>query len=185
MHGLGSSRVNHADYARRLVEAGLGALALDLRGSGDSGGAIDAGTVDDVLAALDWLAGRGAGPLGLRGSSMGGFLALHAAARHPGVRAVAAICAAQERGLAERRGLAWALDMPLRDAVARDDGVARGYWHATGDEVVPWHWSWTLAAASPHPRRLRITLGGHHRSLQHDPAVQADTVDFLRRHLAG
>lgn len=73
--------------------------------------------------------------------------------------------------------------LPLEPAVARDDGVARGYWHAAGDEVVPWQWSRVLHGLSPHPRHLRVALGGHHRSLQHDPAVQADTVAFLERHL--
>jgi hypothetical protein len=27
-------------------------------------------------------------------------------------------------------------------------------------------------------------MGGHHRSLQHDPGTQADTEAFLLRHLA-
>ena len=185
VHGAGSNRQNHRDYARRVASAGMSAVAIDLRGHGESGGTLDAGTIDDVLAALDWLTGQGADPLGLRGSSLGGFLALNAAARHRGVRAVAAIAPAQERGLADRRGLTWALDMPLRDAVARDDGVARGYWHASGDEIVPWTWSWSLAARSPDPWHLRVVMGGHHQSLQHDPIVQADTVAFLRGHLAG
>lgn len=102
----------------------------------------------------------------------------------PVVRAVAAICPAHQYGLADRRGLTWALDTPLQQAVARDDAVARGYWHATGDELVPWQWSQELFGLSPHPRHLRIVMGGHHTSLQHDPRVQADTVTFLRRHLA-
>jgi dienelactone hydrolase len=185
VHGAGSNRQNHHDYARRVASAGMSAVAVDLRGHGESGGALDAGTIDDVLAALDWLAEQGAGPLGLRGSSLGGFLALNAAARHHNVRAVVAIAPAQERGLADRRGLKWALDMPLHDAVARNDGVARGYWHAHGDEIVPWTWSWSLSAHSPHPRHLRVVMGGNHQSLQHDPLVQADTVSFLRGHLAG
>ncbi len=184
LHGFGSARANHSDYARRLAAAGLSALTLDLRGHGESEGAMDAGMVDDVVVALDWLADRGAGPLGIRGSSLGGFLALHAATRHPGVRAVAALCPAHQDGLAERRGLPWARAMPLHEAVARDDGIARGYWHATGDELVAWTWSQTLCGLSPHPRHLRIAMGGHHTSLQHDPTVQAETISFLARHLA-
>jgi hypothetical protein len=31
--------------------------------------------------------------------------------------------------------------------------------------------------------RLRIALGGGHQSLQHDPAVLAETVAFLAAHL--
>jgi pimeloyl-ACP methyl ester carboxylesterase len=185
LHGLGSGRANHGDYAARLAAAGINALAIDLRGHGESGGTMDVGMVDDVLTALDWLAAEGAGALGVRGSSLGGFLALHAAVRHSGVRAVAAICPAHQDGLAQRRGLAWALEMPLEDAVAREDGVARGFWHATGDDLVPWQWSQQLFGLSPHPRRLRIAPGGDHGSLQHDPTVQADTIAFLSTHLSG
>ena len=185
LHGYGSGRANHGDYAARLAAVGINALALDLRGHGDSGGTTDAGMVDDVIAALDWLAAQGACALGIRGSSLGGFLALHAGVRHPAVRAVAVICPAHQDGLAHRRGLTWALDMPLQDVVAHDDAIARGYWHATGDELVPWQWSQQLFALSPQPRYLRIAMGGHHTSLQHDPVVQAGTVAFLREHLSG
>lgn len=185
LHGLGSSRASHADFAARVAAAGMTALALDLRGHGESGGIPDSGMVDDVVAGLAWLAANGATRLGIRGSSLGGFLALHAATRHPNVRAVVAICPATVEGLATRRGLSWARELPLEDAVARDDGIARGYWHATGDELIPWQASFALAQRSPRPRRLRIVLGGNHRSLQHDPAVQADTVAFLAEALLG
>ena len=183
LHGFGSERANHADYAARLAEAGVNAMALDLRGHGQSGGAMDIGMVDDVVTALEWFAARGCGALGVRGSSLGGFLALHAATRMPAVRAVVALCPAHQDGLAHRRGLDWALTLPLQEAVARNDGVARGYWHARGDELVPWQWSQLLHSRSPDPRHLRIVMGGHHRSLQHDRAVQDGTIAFLTRHL--
>ena len=183
LHGFGSSRASHADFAERVAAAGMTALALDLRGHGESGGEPDAGMIDDVVAALAWLAEDGASGLGIRGSSLGGFLALHAATRHRDVRAVVAICPATPEGLATRRGLTWARELPLEDAVGRDDGIARGYWHATGDELVPWQASFALSQWTPQPRQLRIVLGGHHRSLQHDSAVQADTVAFLAERL--
>jgi alpha-beta hydrolase superfamily lysophospholipase len=183
VHGAGSRKENHRDFAEACAAAGMSALALDLRGHGESAGAPDAGMLDDVLAALERLRAEGAAPLGLRGSSLGGFLALHAAARDPGVRAVAALCPAPAEGLARVLGADWPLALPLDRAVARADGVARGYWHARGDERVPWTHSMRLAALTPQPRRLRIAMGGHHRSLQHDPAVIAETVAFLAGHL--
>lgn len=183
LHGFASGRANHRDYAALLAESGLNALAIDLRGHGESDGSPDGGMIDDALAALDWLADAGVAHLGLRGSSLGGFLALHAATRHPQVRAVVAICPAHHEGLADRRGLAWAVDMPLLDCVARQDAIARGYWHAAGDELVPWQWSRELFMRSPHPRALRIAMGGTHTSQQHDPGVQAETIAFLRRFL--
>jgi alpha-beta hydrolase superfamily lysophospholipase len=183
VHGYGSRKENHADFAERCAAAGMAALAIDLRGHGASGGRADAGMLDDVLAALAELRGRGHARLGLRGSSLGGFLALHAAARDPAVRAVVAVCPARPEGLARLLDADWPLARPLAPAVAREDGVARGYWHATGDDRVLWGATFALAGVTPQPMRLRIALGGSHRSLQHDPRVLAETAGFLAAHL--
>jgi len=183
VHGHGSHKELHADFAERLCEAGLAALALDLRGHGASDGDLDAGCLDDVLTAVDELAARGHAPVGLRGSSMGGLLALLAAERRGAVRAVAAICPAPPERMPLLVGERWptALRAPLRP---RRTGVARGLWHATGDERVPWFATRALAARCPQPRHLRIVLGGSHTSLQHDPVVQAETIAFLSEHMA-
>ncbi len=168
-----------------LARAGVAALALDLRGHGASGGELDAGVADDLRAGLDALAAAGHGALGLRGSSMGGLLALEAAAADARVRAVVTICPARPEGLARRIGADWPLALSPERSVARDDGVARGFWHATGDDKVPWGSTLALAGMAPQPMRLRIALGGGHNTLQHDPAVLAETVDFLAGHLGG
>ncbi|MFN8109737.1 MAG: hypothetical protein U0Y82_07805 [Thermoleophilia bacterium] len=107
---------------------------------------------------------------------------MHAAVRAPGVAAVVAICPAQAGPLSTRAG-AWAASLEVAPAVSRADGIARGYWHATGDEVVPWGATMDLMQRTHQPKRLRVVLGGHHRSLQHDPGVMADTVAFLAAHL--
>jgi uncharacterized protein len=182
IHGAGSRKENHRDFAELASQAGFAALTLDLRGHGDSEGEPDAGMLDDVLGALDHLAALGYGPLGLRGSSLGGFLALHAAARHPDVKAVVAICPAQAESLARLFLANWPYAWPIGQAVAAP-GIARAFWHATGDERVPWQVTFALSQLAPQPRKLRVVMGGHHRSLQHDPAVLADTVEFLRSHL--
>jgi pimeloyl-ACP methyl ester carboxylesterase len=61
---------------------GLGCLRFDYSGTGSSGGDFADGTLDrwldEVLAAIDMLSD---GPLILAGSSMGGWLAIHAALR--------------------------------------------------------------------------------------------------------
>lgn len=181
--GLGSRKDNHLDMGRALSTAGVAALALDIRGHGDSDGRLDGGCVDDVAAALDVLAARGHTRLGVRGSSMGGMLALLAAAADPRVRAVVAICPARPGALADRIDAEWPRSIDLDVAVSSDDGVARGFWHATGDESVPWGHSFALAGRSHPPMRLRVHLGGSHGSLQHDPAVLAETVAFLAEHL--
>jgi len=181
--GLGSRRANHSDCAEVCHSRGMGALTLDLRGHGDSEGALGPGALDDVLSAIDALIAHGHTSIGLRGSSMGGFLSLIAASRHPAVRCVVAICPARPEALAARIGDPWPCNFSLRDAVAVDDGVARGYWHATGDATVPWNATAALAQHTAHPRHLRVVLGGSHNSLQHDPRVLADTGAFLQTHL--
>ena len=95
LHGAGSAKESHFDFARGCRDEGMAALAFDSRGHGRSEGDFGPGAVDDVLAMADLL--RAHVPrVALRGSSMGGFLALHAAARDPSICAVVAICPAPE-----------------------------------------------------------------------------------------
>ena len=185
LHGYGSRKDNHVDFAERLRGLGMWVIIPDLRGHGGTPGPMDEGMVGDVLASLDDLTYRGAGLLGLRGSSMGGFLALTCAPMHADMRAVVAICPARPESLAVRLGDDWPLAHPLGPSTGRHDGVARGFWHATGDDVVPWGVTYDLWSRAAQPKHLRIEMGGHHQSLQHDPRVQADTAAFLAEHLLG
>ena len=78
--------------------AGLGYLRLDYSGTGSSGGEFAEGTLDrwleEVLAAIDMLV---EGPVLLIGSSMGGWLALHAAMKRPDrVKALVGVAAAPD-----------------------------------------------------------------------------------------
>ena len=99
LHGAGSSKESHHDFARAARSAGLSAVCFDQRGHGESGGALDGRVLDDVATVAGLL---GDVPLALRGSSMGGYLAILAAGRL-GARAAVAICPASADGLA--RGL--------------------------------------------------------------------------------
>src|SRR5579859_6184675 len=105
LHGAGSCKENHHDFARALVASGLAALAFDQRGHGESEGPMDGRALDDVAAMADLLRERTpeGTPVALRGSSMGGYLAI-LATRKAGAAAVVAICPASAEGLA--RGLA-------------------------------------------------------------------------------
>lgn len=76
--------------------AGLAFLRLDYSGTGSSGGEFSAGTLDrwleEVLEAIDMLI---EGPVLVIGSSMGGWLSLHAALKRPDrVKGVVCIAAA-------------------------------------------------------------------------------------------
>jgi len=186
LHGAGSQKENHFDFAHACTAAGLAAVVFDQRGHGASAGALDARALDDVAAMAALLAPA---PVALRGSSMGGWVALAAAAR-AGAAAVVAICPASgaqmRQGLREQR---WdvpvdvaALDalftsVDLETAAARL-GTGLLLQHAEGDETVPVAHSRALHAAAPRST-LDVLPGGDHRSVQHDAGAQARAVAFI------
>src|ERR1700722_12021929 len=48
LHGAGSAKENHHDYARVVLAAGFTAVTFDQRGHGESDGPMDARALDDV-----------------------------------------------------------------------------------------------------------------------------------------
>jgi alpha-beta hydrolase superfamily lysophospholipase len=194
LHGAGSAKESHFDFARGCREEGMVALAFDARGHGRSQGAFGPGAVDDVGAMVELVRAH-APQVALRGSSMGGFQAVHAAARDPSLCAVVAICPAPERSLLRmlRSGEPlrfdcdapateeWLESLDLFEAVGRigpDTGLL--LLHAKGDEQIPYTESQNLYAAAHEPKRLLVLPGGHHRSLQHDLELQALSRRFIR-----
>ncbi len=194
LHGAGSSKESHYDFARHARRLGLAAIAFDLRGHGDSEGELDDGVVGDIRTVASLLP---SGPLALRGSSLGGYLALTAAGE-VGAGAVVAICPAEAEAL--RRGIRSGRFDARIDASGFDEYL-RGHdetaavaaltaalllLHAEGDEVVPVEHSRALFTAAPMPVRRLITVpGGHHRSLQHDEEMQALSLSFVVRAFGG
>jgi pimeloyl-ACP methyl ester carboxylesterase len=167
LHGAGSCKESHHDYARALNAAGLAAIAFDQRGHGESDGPMDERALDDVSGMARILrSGSGTSelPVVLRGSS-----------------AVVAICPASPEGL--RRGVgagrlnfdadiesldAFLAAHDLNDAIAEIE-VPVLLLHAAGDEQVPVEHSRELATGLRSPAsRLIVLPGGHHRSIQHD-----------------
>jgi dipeptidyl aminopeptidase/acylaminoacyl peptidase len=100
-HGAGSRASRHEAFCIEAQRQGFAVLALDLRGHGDSGGSADGPLELDILAAADYLRHHpevDPARIYYRGSSMGGFYGLKAAAR-PVFAAVALVCPASERDL--------------------------------------------------------------------------------------
>jgi pimeloyl-ACP methyl ester carboxylesterase len=195
LHGAGSCKESHFDFARACRADGLAALCFDLRGHGESVGALDHRAVSDVASIAGLARERtGADAVALRGSSMGGYLALVSAAA-VGARAVVAICPASAsgmaRGLREQRfefradldGLGSVLAAHDELRAAEELDVPLLLLHAEGDEVVPVEHSRALHVATAGSRLVAVP-GGHHRSVQHDPELQAISIRFIREALA-
>src|ERR1700716_2556158 len=179
LHGAGSCKESHHDYARFVLPVGLAAIAFDQRGHGASEGPMDGRALDDVARIATLLRERIGDPdaaLAIRGSSMGGCLGIRAA---PIVRAraVVAICPAGVAGLRRalaNRTLRFDADVPSLDAMlaqqdleatVRSLEVPLLLLHAEGDEVVPVEQSRELATQMSAPgSRLIAIPGGHHRS---------------------
>jgi uncharacterized protein len=194
LHGAGSAKESHFDFARGCREDGMAALAYDARGHGDSGGSFGPGAIDDALAMVELLRAR-VPHVALRGSSMGAFQAIHAAARDSSVCAVVAICPSPEDGLLRflRSGrslefecdaeacVPWLESLDLFEAAARlGPETALLLMHARGDEQVPYMVSERLHEVAREPKRLLLLPGGHHRSVQHDLELQAASRKFIR-----
>jgi alpha-beta hydrolase superfamily lysophospholipase len=192
-HGSGSAKESHFDFARGCRADGIAAVAFDARGHGRSEGTFGASAFEDVLKLVE-LMRRHTTQVALRGSSMGGFCAINAAAREPDLAAVVAICPAPEdillRGLRSGELSDFELDREateellesssLYDAVARlAPDTALLLLHAEGDEQIPYTVSQELFEAAHEPKRLLLLPGGHHRSLQHDLELQAVSRRFI------
>src|SRR5919206_1028180 len=77
LHGAGSAKESHFDFARGCRADGMAALAYDARGHGHSEGSFGPSAFDDAQAMANVL--RAYAPrVALRGSSMGGWQAIHA-----------------------------------------------------------------------------------------------------------
>jgi alpha-beta hydrolase superfamily lysophospholipase len=200
VHGAGSRKENHADFARLATASGWAALTFDLPGHGKSEPEMTGGAIDAVISMVDLLAvqpGVDSARIAVRGSSLGGFLALLAAATAPEIAGVIAICPASEGHLARgvRSGRfemrigdpvdmeAWLLTQDVGEAVERIAGRPLILMHAEGDTQIPSDHSEELYELAGEPRKLVIPPGGAHTTVQHDPELQGMALRWLEREL--
>jgi alpha-beta hydrolase superfamily lysophospholipase len=202
-HGLGASK--DSDKYRLLGEAvpaaGLALARFDFRGCGESSGREEETTVgtrvEDVRAVLARLAGhpRLDGRIGLLGSSMGGFVALHvAAARGDGPPVVTWNAPANLADLAARAadtpgvGRALVEEQRARRYAVTPAGVRRHLViQGEADEVVAPAHGRALHARAADPRDLVLLPGADHRLTDpgHRQEAVGRSIAWLRRHLAG
>lgn len=208
-HGFGSSKERHAGFGERAAAAGFTTLIMDLRGHGESDGEVDANLFNDVAAAFLYLQSRPeVNPMnvGVRGSSMGGWLAIHTSAHLKEIAPVVAYCPTnegqltilmEEVGMVQRghpspmvQGtpprvnvnsvlqLLYRLD--ITKAVKRISPRHLLLVHCEGDEVVPSHISQRIYDEAREPKTLWLLPGGDHEFAQHDPQTDARVFEWLR-----
>lgn len=204
VHGAGSRKENHGDFGRACAASGWAGLAFDQRGHGASEDGMSPGAVRDVAAMAAFLAdldGVDPGKVCARGSSMGGLMAIEAAASSESIAGAVAICPAGGdhllRGLrAGRMAMriapggpksleAWLTEEDLLQAVQLMGSKPLLLIHARGDDQIPSEWSQELYASAQEPRKLILLPGGHHRSAQHDPELHGVALRWLERQLGG
>jgi pimeloyl-ACP methyl ester carboxylesterase len=192
--------------AEQAVAAGLAALTFDFRGHGASGGMLDAGGVDDVLAATEALHRLSGAPwVAARGASMGAMLLVLAARRRPeALRSLILLCPADgpsllrgldrlPRGaypeLSEGRYGGRFDEASLRPFLARLDLVeeARGLRrvllaHARDDDDVPFDHSRRLARVLTAPSRFIVLDEGGHHGPGRSPEVARATLEWALAH---
>ncbi|RMF21807.1 MAG: alpha/beta fold hydrolase [Deltaproteobacteria bacterium] len=211
-HGMESTR--HGNKQRAIVErfgpAGYTILRFDFSYVGDSEGSFEdltiSGEVDDLIGALDFLDEFGPARRILVGSSLGGAVALLAAAGEPervaGVATIAAVGdtalftrdldAAEIESWRRRGSRPWrdgSINVSFLDDVERLDilaAVARIrcpllVMHGRADSVVPPEHASAIAAAAGGPVRLEMFDGVGHRF--EEPGALEALLDVLERWL--
>lgn len=202
LHGFPGAEKN-ADIQRRLLGMGVASFAPHFCGAWGSEGVYSfSGLLDQALAALRFLKGRAFVDqcgLAVFGFSMGGWAAIHLAARSRGLKAAAAVApvgGAEMVGPDTREHVARlcrslrveSVDSLTRDFIAsvrRHDPAGSAarlscpllLVHGEADEVVPAAVSLRIFAAARGPKKLVMAPGAGHDFL--------DRRDWLTRLVCG
>jgi fermentation-respiration switch protein FrsA (DUF1100 family) len=201
-HGMGASKDSdkYLLLGRELPAAGLALARFDFRGSGESGGRHEDATIEtrvadlegvlDHLAKLPELNGR----FGLLGSSLGGYVALWAAAARAGGAPLPVVTWNAPVSLRElpgadpeQAGRALVAEVLRGDRDEAPAGVARVLViQADRDEVVPPAHGRRLFERAAEPRALHVIAGADHRLSDPDHRREAleQSRRFMLHHLA-
>jgi dienelactone hydrolase len=203
LHGFGRNAWTERHLAELAAASGYKVLVLALRGWLGADGHSDQGLrqPDDVIAAIEWLRRLPSvdpARVGLIGASMGGQVALLAAARRPPIRCVAALFPPTELehwyvanphmqpyldDLADAEGLR--LRSPLYHVHDIDAPVL--LLHGDNDENVPLDQSLrmteTLRAAGKEAELLIVSGASHFFSVRENAIARQRLFAFLRQHL--
>ena len=183
VHMLHKNRHDWDAVASRLASEGIGALAIDLRGHGESSGTLPEGEaadysvlVRDVTAARKYLASRGdvvPARIGIAGASIGANLAVLEAAADSAVASVALLSPSTDY-----RGL-------RIDAAMKKYGARPALMIASDDDAYAARSVKELQKAGGGPREVLILNHAGHGTvmLGHDVDLARTLVDWFHRTL--
>jgi pimeloyl-ACP methyl ester carboxylesterase len=179
VHMLSRNRGDWGGLPDRIRDAGITALAIDLRGHGQSSGSAQDlhAMIQDVRAAAHWLASRPnvrGDQMAIIGASLGASLALLAATELPQVRAIALLSPSLDyRGLRTDTGLIKRL------------GSRAIFLAASDQDPLALRTVRDIAAAPSGPREQHLSSALAHGTvlLDKDRDVGRVLVDWLRRSL--
>jgi alpha-beta hydrolase superfamily lysophospholipase len=183
VHMLHKSRRDWESVASRLASEGIGALALDLRGHGESTGSLPEGDsadysvlIRDVIAARRYLASRNdvqPSHVGIAGASIGANLAVLEASADTAVASVALLSPTTDY-----RGL-------RIEAAMKKYGARPALMIASDDDAYAVRSVKELQKAGGGTREALILNHAGHGTvmLGHDPDLARTLVDWFRRTL--
>jgi pimeloyl-ACP methyl ester carboxylesterase len=176
LHMLGGSKADWDTFAKELQKQGYAALALDLRGHGDSAKPTDwTKAPDDVLAAYQVLSARPEVDrfrTGIVGASIGSNLALMVGSSNPNVVAVVAL----SPGL-DYEGLNPSSSMP-------GFGERLSYLVASRDDAYSFSSIDSLDKLSISASTLKLETAGHGTAmLTNDPTLTPTLIEWLNKNL--
>lgn len=184
LHMMPSSRKSWEGFARRLNESGFGALAIDLRGHGESDGGPDGyreytdiehqKSIEDLKTAVDFQIKEGHSKIFLAGASIGANLALQYLAESD----KASVGALLSAGL-NYRGIE---TLPLVKKIGRDKGV---FFLASKDDRIEGadKMAQTLYDAADCHKEIKIfDKGGHGTDLfKTHPDLMDEIINWLKK----
>jgi len=188
-HGNGGNIADRLDKVAYFHGLGLSVLIFDYRGYGTSGGTpCEEGTYRDLDAALNHLEGRRGLPsdrILLYGESLGGAVAVEAAARRPAAALIVESTFTSVVGMA-RKYYPW---LPARwlariryDSLGRIGAVRCPVLvlHSPEDDIVPFEMGEALFAAAHRPKRFARTEGDHNTGgITESPGARRELEAFL------
>jgi fermentation-respiration switch protein FrsA (DUF1100 family) len=174
MSSNSANKSSHWQFAGWLPNHGYNVFVFDYRGFGQSPGrAVPKSLLEDAVAAITYVRSRtdiDTGKIFIFGQSLGGMLAIAAAAINPeGVRAVAAEAPfysysqlTDDRRPGEGYGFEPDDIYSAGHYVSQLSPVPLLLIHGTGDSVMPYEYSERLYAEAKEPKRLELIPYGRH-----------------------